>query len=103
MCILVLDLAKRLPEHLLPEDYTDGLRAELLEFAIATDEELPPMDVDLDAFWAAMAAQTTAGGEHPSQILSAVMKVYLLMPHINADSERPFYIVKKIDTKQRSE
>ena len=58
MCILVLDLAKRVPEHLLPEDYTDGLQSEYVEFAIATDEELPPMDVDLDAFWAAMPARS---------------------------------------------
>ena len=40
----------------------------------------------------------TAGGEHRFQILSAVMKVYLLMPHSNADSERPFSMVNKIDT-----
>ena len=80
-CVSVLDLAKRLPEHLLPEDYSDTLRAEFMEFAMVTDAELPPMDGGLDAFWAAMATRTTAGGDHPFATLSAVMKVYLLMPH----------------------
>ena len=28
-CVSVLDLAKRLPEHLLPEDYSDTLQAEV--------------------------------------------------------------------------
>ena len=76
-CVSVLDLAKRLPEHLLLEDYSDTLRAEFIEFAMATDAELPPMDGGLDAFWAAMATRTT----HPYATLSAVVKVYLLMPH----------------------
>ena len=80
-CVSVLDLAKRLPEHLLLEDYSDTMRAEFMEFAMATDAELPPMDGGLDAFWAAMATRTTAGGDHPYATLSAVVKVYLLMPH----------------------
>ena len=88
-----------MPEYLLPEDYSDTLRAEFMEFAMATDAELPPMD----AFWAAMATRTTAGGDHPFATLSAVMKVYLLMPHSNADSERVFSMVNKIDTEHRSE
>ena len=88
-----------MPEHLLPEDYSDTLRAEFMEFAMATDAELPPMD----AFWVAMATCTTAGGDHPFATLSAVMKVYLIMPHSNADSERVFSMVNKIDTEHRSE
>ena len=102
-CVSVLDLAKRLPEHQLPEDYSDILRAEFMEFAMATDTELPPMDGGLDAFWAAMATRTTAGEDHPFATLSAVMKVYLLMPHSNADSELVFSMVNKIDTEHRSE
>ncbi|KAI0234615.1 hypothetical protein LSAT2_015042 [Lamellibrachia satsuma] len=91
-----------MPEHLLPEDYPDTMRAESMEFAMATDAELPPMDGGLDAFWAAMATRTTAGGDHPFVTLSAV-KVYLLMPHSNPDSERVFSMVNKIDTEHRSE
>ena len=59
--------------------------AEFMEFAMATNAELPPMNGGLDAFWAAMATRTTAGGDHAFATLSAVMKVYLLMPHNNAD------------------
>ena len=54
VCVLVLDLAKRLPEHLLPDDYTDYLRTEFMRIAIGCDQELSPMDDDLDAFWTTM-------------------------------------------------
>ena len=74
-----------------------------MAFAMATDAELPPMDGGLDAFWAAMATRTTALGDHPFATLSVVMKVYLLMPHSDADSERVFSMVNKIDTEHRSE
>ena len=70
---------------------------------MTTEAELPPMDGGLDAFWAAMATRTTAGGDHPFATLSAVMKVYLLMPHSDADSERVFSMVNKIDNEHRSE
>ncbi|KAI0228077.1 hypothetical protein LSAT2_021425, partial [Lamellibrachia satsuma] len=99
----VLDLAKRLPEHLLPEDYSDTLRAEFMEFAMAMDAELPLMDGGLDAFWAAMATRTTAGGDHPFATISAVVKVYVFMPHSNADTERVFSMVNKIGMEHRSE
>ena len=92
-----------MPEHLLPDEYSDTLQAEFMEFAMATDAELPPMDGGLDVFWATMTTRTTGRGDHPVATLSAVMKVYLLMPHSNADSERAFSMVNKIDMEHRSE
>ena len=62
VCVLILDLATRLPEHLLPDYNTDYLRTEFMRIAIGYDQELPPMGDDLDALWTTMAAHPTSGG-----------------------------------------
>ena len=45
VCVLIHNLVKRLPEHLLPDDCTDCLWASITGFAITCDQDLLPVDV----------------------------------------------------------
>ena len=65
MCyVSVLQLAKRLPPHFVPAEEYDALREEFMEYAVATDADLPAMDDGVDAFWSAMASLKTGAGHY---------------------------------------
>ena len=99
MCyVSVLQLAKRLPPHFVPAEEYDALREEFMEYAVATDADLPAMDDGVDAFWSAMASLKTVAGHYKYSTISKLMKTYLLLPHSNAYSERVFSMVNKICT-----
>ena len=104
MCyVSVLQLAKRLPPHFVPAEEYDALREEFMEYAVATDADLPAMDDGVDAFWSAMASLKTVAGHYKYSTISKLMKTYLLLPHSNADSERVFSMVNKICTEHRAD
>ena len=90
MCVIhvsVLQLAKRLPPHFVPAEEYDALREEFMEYAVATDADLPAMDDGVDAFWSAMASLKTGAGHYKYSTISKRMKTYLLLPHSNAGSD----------------
>ena len=74
-----------------------------MEYAVATDADLPAMDDGVDAFWSAMASLKTVAGHCKYSTISKLMKTFLLLPHSNADSERVFSMVNKICTEHRAD
>ena len=73
-----------------------------MEYAVATDADLPAMDDGVDTFWSAMASLKTAG-HYKYSTISKLMKTFLLLPHSNANSERVFSTVNKICTEHRAD
>ena len=74
-----------------------------MEYAVATDADLPAMDDGVDAFWSAMASLKTVTGHYKYSTISKPMKTFFLMSHSNADSERVFSIIYKICTEHRAD
>ena len=74
-----------------------------MEYAVATDADLPAMDDGVDAFWSAMASLKTGAGNYKYSTISKLMKTYLLLPNSNADSKRVFSMVNKICTEHRAD
>ena len=74
-----------------------------MEYAVATDADLPAMDDGVDAFWSAMASLKTGAGHYKYSTISKLMKTYLLLPNSNADSKRVFSMVNKICTEHRAD
>ena len=65
MCyVSVLQLAKRLPPHFVTAEEYYALRDDFMEYAVATDADLPAMDDGVDAFWSAMASLKTVAGHY---------------------------------------
>ena len=52
-----------------------------MEYAVATDADLPAMDDGVDAFWSAMASLKTGAGHYKYSTISKLMKTYLLLPN----------------------
>ena len=98
-----MQLAKRLPPHFVPAEEYDAPREEFMEYAVATDADLPAMDDGVDAFWSAMASLKTVAGHYKYYAISKLMKTFLLLPHSNADSKRVFSMVNKICTEHRAD
>ena len=91
-------------------DDMDNLSMEFQDLRVASDNQLPPFNlneatVNLDHLWATMAEvmlMTDISTLHYS-ILSRLAKVLLILPHSNADPESVFNMVKKISTEQISQ
>ena len=74
-----------------------------MEYAVATDADLPAMDDGVYTFWSAMASLKTGAGHYKYSTISILMKTYLLLPNSNEDSERVFSMVNKICTEHRAD
>ena len=93
----------------LETDEIDCLVMELRDYRAASDSELPTFDhreyAAIDHFWAAMAEVKLVTDEESFRfgMLSRVAKVLLILPHSNADPERLFSMVRKIETELRKQ
>ena len=89
-------------------DKIDAIVAEFLSFQVAPDSQLPIFDPKTDAaidhFWSLMGKQTAIGDLSSLAYLnlSTLAKIVLVLPHSNADPERLFSMVGKIETQSRS-
>ena len=97
-----MDLAIRFPQ-IVSSDERDNLE-EFLDFLMAPADELPKTDDGVDTFWGLMSdIQDTFTGKQRFPILSKLAKACCVVPVSNADPERIFSMLKKIQTDMRSE
>lgn len=91
----------------------DAIVEEFRAFSVAPDHQLPVYDSKaddgLDKFWLAMSMQkkVSADLELPSAFaysnLARLAKILLVLPHSNADPERLFSMLGKIETQSQSQ
>lgn len=97
----VVRLAKELPQ-LKFTDKLDELKTEAIDFQMADKADLPKVE-DVDGFWAALHEIKEMGSATPTYSnLLILVRALLALPASNADSERCFSMVRKIDTEERS-
>ena len=95
----VVRLAKQLHQLQLT-DKLNELKTEAIDFRMADAVELPTED-DVDSFSAAMHGVKGMGSATPTYAnLLTLVRALLVQPASNADSERCFSIVRRIDTKE---
>ena len=79
------------------------------DFRASLDADLPEYDPQIssgvDRFWSAMAEvrSVTDSETFRYSVLSKLAKILLILPHSNADPERLFSMVRKIETDQRKQ
>ena len=67
-------------------------------------DDLPTYDKDetrFDTFWLSMEKATLRSGKHRFSLLAKVALAALSLPHSNADAERSFSILRKIQQDSR--
>lgn len=97
----VIELAERL-NVLVPPDV---LMQELSDFTLAPASELPPFvygETFLDQYWFDVADMSLPTGRKRFVNLSEVALTALSLPHSNAEAERCFSLVRKIQTDYRT-
>ena len=86
-------------------DDLDILLTEFRDYKATPDDQLPPAEAsDLDSFWSKMSRISMPGDttKHRFGKLARFACVLMVLPHANADPERLFSMVGKIETYQRS-
>ena len=97
----VIRLAKQFPQLQL-EDKLDQLKIEAIDFQMADGQDLPDT-TNVDDFWARLHEVRGPGSPEPTySILLVLVHALLALPASNADSERCFSMVRKIDSEERS-
>ena len=92
---------KRTPEEL------DDVLSELNDYRVVPENQLPPVNCDeagaLEHFWFLISCILKPGDSSQKRFinLSQLCKILLVLPHSNADPERLFSMVQKIETDQR--
>ena len=98
----VIRLANQLPQLQL-QDRLDDLRTEAVDFQMADETALPIGDDGVDAFWAKIHDIRQIGSATPAySTLLVLVRALLSHPDSNADSERSFSMVHKINSEERS-
>ena len=97
----VIRLATRFAD-MSPEDL-DMVLSQLRDYKTAPSDQLPSFSGDLDNLWHQMGRLLMPGDISQLRFgkLFELVKVLLVLPHGNADPERLFSIVGKIETEQR--
>ena len=99
----VTTLAKRFPS-LVPEAETCALEDEYADYCVTPAKEMPAHnDIRVDEYWGKVSAMTnriTDTQRFPR--LCKIAQALLTMPNSNADCERLFSIVRKVQTEYRS-
>ena len=92
-----------------PSDQRDDILSEFRDFRATSDECLPTLDFPttdspgIESFWMAMSEITLSDQTiYRFGNLAKLCKILLVLPHGNADPERLFSMVSKIETDQRS-
>ncbi|XP_060588036.1 uncharacterized protein LOC132743524 [Ruditapes philippinarum] len=96
----VLRLAKRFQCN----HEEDQLLDEFLDYQLTPNEELPnfsPDETRLDTYWLEMEGMLLLDGQKRFKNLPVVALAALSLPHSNADPERCFSMVRKIQTDHR--
>lgn len=96
-------LARVLPQLNFSGASLDLLKSEVIDFQMADKSDLPAEN-QVDQFWAAMQIIKQIGSPEPlyTNLLSLVRALPSL-PASNADSERTFSMVRKIDTEEQNQ
>ena len=99
----IVRLAKKLPQLQLCNDETlDTLKTEAIDFQMSDEDDLPS-ETDVDSFWGSMHQVKHITSSTPLYpILLTLVRALLSLPASNADSERCFSMVRKIDYEERS-
>ena len=99
----VVRLAKHFPQLGLSQaEKLEELKTEAIDFYLADPADLPEY-TDLDKFWAALHDVKQIGSTVPLYTnLLVLVRALLAIPASNADSERCFSMVRKIDSEERS-
>lgn len=101
--IVVRQLVNRFP-GVLKQEEVELLEDQYTDYLLASKEDLPPFEEDIDFFWHEMQSVVDICTQKPRfDILAKLAKTLLVLPNSNADSERAFSIIKKIHTEFRSE
>lgn len=99
----ITDIARRFPNLVAEEDFTN-LEEEFLDYQTTPASEFPSCDsVRTDEFWGSilhLSNRITQKSRFP--LMKKVISAVLTIPNSNADCERVFSIVKKIQTDMRS-
>ena len=100
----VENLARRFP-NIMEETQLDTLVEEFQDYQLANKEELPDFEnTDIDIFWSKMTdVELAFGTSKRFPTLTRLAKACLVLPVSNADVERIFSMLKKIQTEFRSE
>lgn len=100
----ILQICRKLLTSASAEDI-DLVMEEFLDFKTMPEEQLPAVTdhAFLDQFWAQLSKLPSLHDESQLRFpnLGKLAKVALVLPHSNADPERLFSMVKKIETSQR--
>ena len=102
--VSVTSLASRFPQIVKEED-KDDLADELLDFTLTPKEDLPDFsDKNVAKYWIEMGKiQMSYGRKLRFPNLSNLAKACVVLPVSNAEPERIFSMLKKIQTEFRSE
>ena len=101
---MVRNLATRF--SIVADDEIEHLVEEIQDYQLSPDDDLPAVTSDsrVDTFWAEMGRKKTFVGAVRFPLLTRVMTTLSVIAHSNnADSERVFSMVRKIDTDSRSQ
>ena len=97
-CSGIISLASRFTSF--TEDELDNLSMEFRDFRSSDLPEFNPKEhAAIEHFWDAMS-KVKLVNESKFETLAALAKVLLILPHSNADPERLFSMVRKIETEQ---
>ena len=100
---MVRNLATRF--SIVAETELSCLAEEFQDYQLSPDDDLPAVTCDsrVDTFWAEIGRKKTFVGAVRFPLLTRVMTTMSVIAHSNADSERVFSMVRKIDTESRSQ
>ena len=89
------NLAKRFP-NIVKESDVDSLVEEFQDFQLASKDELPCLDLNVEIFWSKMSDLKLAfGSSKRFPNLCNLAKACLVLPVSNAEVERVFSLLKK--------
>ena len=86
------------------DEQLDNITAEFLDYRSTPDDQLPSFNINDDAaievFW--HMSKITGISEQRFGHLAQLCEILTVLPHANADPERLFSMVNKVETEQRS-
>ena len=100
---MVRNLATRF--SIVADDEVEHLVEEFQDYQLSPDDDLPAVTSDsrVDTFWAELGRKKTFVGAVRFPLLTRAMTTLSVIAHSNADSERVFSMVRKINTDSRSQ
>ena len=71
------------------------------DYILTPKTELPSVEEGLEEFWSMLERKKTVTGDIQFDILCRLSRVLLTLPHSNADTERTFSVLRKIQQDSR--